>query len=145
MVAIKIQSLDDIVKAYLENLGFKKNALTKASEEVKKLLEGRVNNDNVLSSLDDLTVASAKQIFDSSGDNAEQLSALFKLSYLTNNGADKWGADIFDHQKITAAMKKQMLEKAICVVPHYQMSEMKPQVIESAQPQKILSHFLRHQ
>ena len=63
MVAIKIQSLDDIVRAYLENLGFRGRRLEDNTGQISAMLGPEFNPDDVSSSLDNLIYGFARKIF----------------------------------------------------------------------------------
>ena len=95
MVAIKIQSLDDIVRAYLENLGFRGRRLEDNTGQISAMLGPEFNPDDVSSSLDNLIYGFARKIFKGKNIDKEQKIALFKFCFMECGGADKWGAEMF--------------------------------------------------
>lgn len=142
MVAIKIQSLDDIVRAYLENLGFRGRRLEDNTGQISAMLGPEFNPYDVSSSLDNLIYGFARKIFKGKNIDKEQKIALFKFCFMECGGADKWGAEMFGARTVPVEIIKEMRSKAIEIVPPYQMSKMLPQVIET--PEQLLGKILHH-
>lgn len=132
MVAIKIQSLDDIIEAYLCGLGFEKKDLKKASELMLEALGTSYNADNVLASLDALLLKTAVNVFPGNNWEQGQQLAMFKLVFLLSKAAQKWGAQALLAGKISEEMKKTFQAQMMCAAPQYHLSHMQPQKIESA-------------
>lgn len=115
MVTIKIQSSEDIIQAYLKTLGFEDIVLT--DEFVAK-----INDKDIVGSLDELLLKQAKRIFDKKM-TKEQMVALLKIAFLTEDTAKKYGLQIFDEDFQLSAFEFR-------VVPEYKISKMLPQVID---------------
>lgn len=143
MVAIKIQSLDDIVKAYLQNLGFEGKRLDSAVGMLLMRLGNDYNADNVLSSLDELIYKSAQQIFEKNKLAKEQKIAMFKLCFLLNDGAQKWDVQVLLGDKIDNKIATLMQEKILQVAPPYKFSVMKPQVIETVDLGEVIEKIMK--
>ncbi len=128
MVAIKIRSLEDIVKAYLENFEF--NA-KKVEQGVQYLITNcQIDHDNVTASLDALLLKKAKKIYPEKVLSNEQKTAMLKLAFVLANGAQEWKVqDLFgsdDNQKLFEKMRA----NAVVPAPEYVLSNMFPQAIE---------------
>ena len=78
MVTIRIQSIDDIICAYLRDLGFdSKTAATEVSGLNKYLLGISDNGDEVISALDEQLYQSAQKLFsDCQLDKPQQIAML---------------------------------------------------------------------
>lgn len=139
MVAIKIQSLEDIVKAYLENLGFSGMNLSCGVEQLMAEQSANFNHDDVLSSLDQLVSKAAAKVFKSKELDKEQKLALFKLCYLRCSGAEKWDVQLLWGEGISDEILDCLRQQEIKIVPPYKMSQMLPQKIETMQPQNLFS------
>ena len=128
MAAIKIRSLEDIVKAYLENFEFS----TKKVEQGVQYLIGncQIDRDNVTASLDALLLKKAKEIYPEKVLSNEQKTAMLKLAFVLADGAKKWEVeDLFNEQDNPELFEK-MRANAIVPAPEYVLSNMLPQAIE---------------
>ena len=90
MVTLKIQSLDDIIRAYLCGLGFAGDKAAATIKQLKTKLTENGDGDAAVEALDHLLYQSARQIFKNSSLDKPQLIALLKFCYLRSNGAQKW-------------------------------------------------------
>lgn len=141
MVAIKVQSLEDIVKAYLENLGFSGMNLSCGVERIMAEKSKAINYDDVLSSLDNLVSQAAAKVFKNKELDKGQKLALFKFCYLRCLGADKWDVQLLWGEGLSNEIAETLREQEIKVVPPYKISHMMPQKIETVQPQNIFLKF----
>lgn len=89
MAALKVQSLDDIVRAYFQTLGFDGENLAKAAAEVLEKYRGDLDGNDVTGSLDKILAGHFKSCFGDEKLNDSQRTAMFKLAFLQINGADK--------------------------------------------------------
>ena len=96
MVTLKIQSLDDIIRAYLCGLGFAGDKAAATIKQLKTKLTENGDGDAAVEALDHLLYQSARQIFKNSSLDKPQLIALLKFCYLRSNGAQKWGGSVFE-------------------------------------------------
>lgn len=144
MVAIKIQSLEDIVEAYLQNLGFCDNKLKEAVTSLVDCCGEQIKSEDVLASLDSLLLKSASAIFKSKNIEPEQKLAQFKLVFLLNDGALKWPPEVLWNQKAAVELAEVFRQFEVRAVPEYKLMPMAPQVIETPQPQKALKRILKH-
>lgn len=141
MVAIKIQSLQDIAAAYLRNLGFEENQIANAVEILLGELGDNYDNDEVLASLDKLILKIANKIFENTALLPGQKVAMFKLGFLLNKGAQKWGAKALLEQGVSSEVMEAMRAKMMSVAPQYKFSRMQPQPIETAHG--VFNNFFR--
>lgn len=141
MVAIKIQSLEDIIGAFLENLGFcgsekqktlaflaaeyEKAGKPELSQFIKKFVSSRVNRIYTMPDWDD-----------------SQKAALFKYVFLSQNLAGKYGYSFFANEQPDEKLLKIMLDNVIEAVPPCHYSEMPRQIIVSPEPGKLLNKVL---
>ena len=109
MVTIKIQSRGDIIGAYLQTLGFDREKAAEVSDGLSGLIDGDLNNgDEIIAALDELLLLTARKIWPLSEYSSEQLTALFKLLYLNNDGAGRWGTLVFSDKEIPEDMHRIM-------------------------------------
>lgn len=144
MVAIKIQSIDDIIKAYLENLSFSRDLSAKLTEKIKPLIADKVEKGaGVLEQLDKILLKSAKDVFADLNMTDEQLIALFKFTFLRAGGAKLWGKDFF-RTKVSEKFKSALQNEVVVNAPVYIMSQMKAQKIESVTAKNFLIKLFSH-
>lgn len=142
MVTIKIQSIDDIIRAYLADLGFDEVQGKKNLAEVKKLLpKDCCSGDEVIRCLDERLKANGQIIFYGSQLADPQMLALARLTYIRAGGAGKWGADILTKDQFNAEMISCLHKEIAESSPNYVLSQMKPQPIE---PAHLLQKIFRH-
>lgn len=145
MVTIRIQSIDNIICAYLQDLGFDDKSAAAETSGLKKCLpQTSENGDEILTALDDCLYQSAQHIFSDSGLNKSQQIAMLKFCFLRSNGAQKWGTQIFNSAKVDDAMKTALLQNTVQVVPNLIPSRMEPQPIEMPQPAKLIRNIFKH-
>lgn len=145
MVTIKIQSADDIIRAYLQSLGFANADVQKNIRFLKdKAGTSLTDGDKIIKALDNIILTSAKKVFCNSSLDDEQLIALFKLCFLQANGADKWGHKIFETLKEDDDIAKSLREYVVYVAPDYVFSQMKPQEIDIPHPSHLLKKIFKH-
>lgn len=132
MVTIKIQSIDDIVAAYLKTLGFSDVQVGMAVPKVLKLMKTELTSgDEIINDLDKLVLTSAKKVFGKTKYANEQLTALFKACYILNDGALKWGETIFWEDKIPKDLVEKFQASNLHQAPDYAFSKMEVQLIET--------------
>ncbi len=144
MVTIKIQSIDDIIAAYLKGLGFTDDGAHKIAPTLRgRLSLSQENGDKVINELDKIVASTAKKIFNDSSLDDEQLVALFKFCVLETKGAQKWGEKIFalkdSDEKIVLALRQEVIH----VAPNYVFSQMKPQEINIPRPSNFLKKIFK--
>lgn len=144
MVTLKIQSLDDIIRAYLCGLGFAGDKAAATIKQLKTKLTENGDGDAAVEALDHLLYQSARQIFKNSSLDKPQLIALLKFCYLRSNGAQKWGGSVFEPSAIDCKMAEQLHQEIIHVAPNYVLSHMEPQPIEIPQPGKLIKKIFKH-
>lgn len=145
MVTIKIQSLDDIVTAYLRGLGFNHQTAQKQISVLKKYLpQDSDSGDEVIRCLDELLYHSAQSIFKDSSLDKPQLIALLKFCYLRSSGAQKWGAQIFESSQLNGEISAALHKEIIHVAPNYVLSHMEPQSIVIPHPGQLITKMFKH-
>lgn len=144
MVTIKIQSQGDIINAYLKTLGFEPEAALQCASDLEKNFDESIKNgEEIITELDKRLLSIARKIWPLSEYEPEQLVALFKLLYLMNDGAAKWGDIIFYDKTIPEDLYKIMASHNMSQAPNYALSQMQPQKIEPAIPQHWFKRLLR--
>lgn len=145
MAAVKIQSLKDVVRAYLKSLGFAGEKLSKAVDYVVRNEMSGFESGDVVAFLDGILLRNIRRNLTENGLKDEQALALFKAAYLIGDGAEKWGVEILNGGEFPAALTEMMIAGFFTVVPEYQMSRMLPQRIEPARslswPRRVLRLF----
>lgn len=143
MVTIKIQSINDIVAAYLKTLGFSDAQVGVAVPKVLKLMKTELTSgDEIINDLDKLILATAKKVFGKTKYANEQLIALFKACYLLNNGATVWGETIFWEDKLPKNLVEKIQTTNLHQAPDYAFSKMEVQLIETNVPDKLFSRIV---
>ena len=96
MVALTIQSADDIVGAYLQTFGFSK---TKAKEQApvlrKQLKLDDAIGDNLVLHLNKHLAKKASDLFPDIKGTEEERAAFIKMAYLRAKGSELWGIDFW--------------------------------------------------
>ena len=126
MVAINIQSADDIIAAYLKYLKFSDKQARKIAAVIK---ENVVGQSDIVQAIDDLLIPQARLVFEGMYLTDEQLVALYKFCFLQAGGAKKWGSDFFKPEP-SPAFAEALRREVMLNAPVYQMSRMLPQRIE---------------
>ena len=101
------------------------------------------NGEEIITELDKRLLSIARKIWPLSEYESEQIVALFKLLYLMNDGAAKWGDIIFYDKTIPEDLYKIMASHNMSQAPNYALSQMQPQKIEPAIPQHWFKRLLR--
>lgn len=145
MVTVKIQSIDDILKAYLKSLGFREDIAQKNISLLKtKINVSQESGDKVIDALDNVLLATAKHIFKDSTLDDEQMVALFKFCFLQAKGAEKWGDKIFETISNDSEIAQVLRKHVVHVAPNYVFSQMKPQEIDIPHPSNLLKKIFKH-
>ncbi len=126
MVAINIQSADDIISAYLKYLKFSDKQARKIAATIK---ESVAEQHDIVQAIDNLLIPQARAIFSGMYLTDEQLAALYKFCFLQAGGAKKWGGDFFK-QEPSPAFAEALRKEVMLNAPGYQMSHMRQQKIE---------------
>lgn len=128
MVAIKVTSADDIIKAYLLSLGYPEETIERPAERIKEFIKKDLdNNADILAVLDAIVLKKAKSAFMFSKNiKNEQVLAMFKLAFILSDGAKYYIFDGDLDAKLMAKMEKNLYVSA----PDCKFSEMHPQKIE---------------
>ena len=137
MVAIKIQRLEDIVAAYLQNLGWSGAALQAGIEKATAVLGTNFDGD-VLKALDEQLLKAAVQVVKTRRLNKEQKLASFKLAFLLAGGGKVWPAEALFQDKIDSGIKEHLQKYLYDTAPDYKISTMIPQPIEMPHPSMLL-------
>lgn len=144
MVTIKIQSQCDIIKAYLETMGFCSEKAANSALKLDQMFDGNIKNgEEIIAELDKRLLQLAHKLWPLTEYDVEQLVSLFKLLYLINNGAEKWGDVVFYDKALPEDLYKVMVSHNITQAPNYALSQMQPQKIEPAIPQHWFKRLLR--
>ena len=126
MVALKIRSADDIVKACLLSLGFSEAQCRNHLFRIRKRLpEGE---DDILRALNDEMAADGRKIFKNCRPDTD-FAALYKFCFLQAGGARKWPAD-FLADNISSTFRRSMRQQYLATSPEITLSSMEPQKIE---------------
>lgn len=137
MVTLKVQSLNDIIEAYCKSLGYDGRDLKKVVKIINERFGSRLNPDDVIASLDAMLLGNIKNYLPATKlDNAQKV-AMFKVVFLLNNGAKKWGEVIFEDKELPKELVVAIVNHRLEVVPEYKVSHMLPQKIEATNPLNI--------
>ncbi len=142
MAAIKIQSLEDIVGAYLKSLGFKDEMLSSAVRFVVTNYLSGFNGGDVIGALDDIVLQNVNVNFGEKLLPDEQKTAWFKAAFLLNDGAQKWGIETLCGKKVSAEAVRVIRSSWLKIVPDYCLSQMKEQKIEPIKTVSLLGKVL---
>ena len=96
MVTIRIQSIDDIICAYLRDLGFDSKTASTEVSGLKKYLPGISDNgDEVISALDEQLYQSAQKLFSDCQLAKPQQIAMLKILLFAKRRRSKMGCQDF--------------------------------------------------
>lgn len=126
MVAINIQSLDDIISAYLKYLRFSDKQARRLAGDIKDRIGVQ---ENVIEAVDRLLLPVAKNIFSDLILTDAQAVSLYKFCFLQAGGAKKWGAEFFKEVP-SVPFRKAIRQEIVINAPVYRISHMKVQEIE---------------
>lgn len=144
MVAIKIQSIEDIIQAYLQCLSFDAKLSAKLAEKIKPFVEKPAENgESIIKLLDDYLLKTARKAFPDENLPDEQLAALFKFCFLRAGGAKVWGKEFY-RSDISEKFKEALNKEKVVNAPVYVMSAMEKQKIEPVIPQNFLHKIFNH-
>lgn len=142
MVAIKIQSLEDIVRAYLKNLGFDGEVLETGVHRLTAEHGETLKKGDVPSALDALIGKAAVKIYKEKSWNTEQKTAMLKFCFVRYDGAQRWGVAALLDDEIPAAVIGELRSLKLLTAPECRMMKMMPQKIEAPQPRKFLGRLI---
>lgn len=143
MVAIKVQSLKDIVIAYFKSIGFSGAKLEKAADVIIKRYSSDFEKNDVICILEQILEKNLEKNFSEVKLEPEQKKAWFKAVFLLLNGADKWGVDAFIGENVDKGYIAQIKGYGLYQIPEYKLSHMEAQKIVSPNPLKMLGRIFR--
>ena len=143
MVAVKVQSLKDIIRAYLQNLGFSGQKLEAAVEDVAACAGDYSDGGSVVDFLDALPVSHMRLQGKFASMTDYQIAALFKLVFIEHDGVRRWGTSPWCQKGLPAEMLVLAERYAADMLPAYQASRMKAQPIESLRPVRWFTRLFR--
>ena len=118
MAAIKIQSLNDIVAAYLKTINVSEALVPEWAAKAEQ--EG-----DVVASLDRLLLPAAEQLYPEKKFDKSQKISGFKLSWLSFGGSE-----LYPEQKLEPEFLAQLKENRFDPAPGYKIQKMIPQPLE---------------
>lgn len=131
MVALKVQSLDGIVTAYAQSLGYQNENLQKTVNFLMDNYAEKLNQEDVIASLDEILYAIVKKYIPTPRGEKTQALSLFKAVFLLNNGAEKCGLALFENGEITPELQQLLKENVLQSAPQIKTSKMDAQKIET--------------
>lgn len=141
MVAIKIQSLEDIIGAFLENLGFSGSEKQKTIEFLAREYD-KASKPDLSLFMQKILIRKAGKIFQMTDWEDCQKVALFKYVFLNKQLATKYGYDFFAKDEPDNKLVEIMQRNILRPVPPCHYSEMPRQIIASPHPGKLLDKVL---
>lgn len=126
MVALKICSADDIIKACLLNLGFSETQCRNHLFRIRKRLPE--NEEDIVRALNNEMAADGRKIFENCRPDTD-FASLYKFCFLQAGGVRKWPAD-FLADNISSAFRRSMRQQYLTTSPEINFSSMEPQKIE---------------
>lgn len=142
MAAIKVQSLNDITEAYFKSLGFNGSGLKNVVKNIMQEYAGKLKDNDVIGSLDGILLEIIKKNFPDNKFPNEQKVAWFKVAFMLNDGAKRWGADVFSKDKFKSDIVEALNKSNLVNVPEYKISYMEVQKIETVAPLRFLDRLL---
>lgn len=118
MAAVKVQSLDDIVSAYLQDL--------RIPAELVPEWAAAVQGDDVIAALNDLLLPTAEQVYPERYFDKAQKIAGFKLVWLSLGGGE-----LHPGQKPGDDLQAALKEKRLVPAPKAEPHKMQPQRLEA--------------
>lgn len=131
MVKVVVRDGREIVRAYLQGLGFGSgcNPDTLINEHPSL----REPNGDIVALLDEIIyTAAAKVLPPQLCENPRHAAALYKALYMELGGAARWGTAPWREDHVNPPYFEEMKKQVFEVVPPYCFSEMPRQVIEPA-------------
>jgi len=138
MVTIKVQSVDDIIKAYLQTLECCSTKKLSVLVPLLKNLLGNLDDKavDVISLLDELVYKKSLTIFGNIKLTKSQMISLCKFCFLESGGFNRWNDELF-LPTTSKNFKSALLEVKISNAPSYKLSHMLAQQIEPIRPKNI--------
>lgn len=143
MVTLRVQSLDDIICAYCQSLGYEGRNLQSVVQMIAGQFGGQLNPEDVIASLDKMLLGNIKKYLPDCQLDNSQKTAIFKAVFLLQNGAKKWGNVIFEKKELPADLQLALREHSLTVAPEFKMSRMRSQKIEVSNPLGIFRKFCK--
>ncbi len=131
MVALKVQSLDGIVTAYAQSLGYRDEGLQKIVNFLMDNYAEKLNQEDVIASLDEILYATVKKFIPTPRGEKMQALAMFKAIFLLNDGAEKCGLALFEKGEISPELQQLLKENVLQSAPQIKASKMDAQKIET--------------
>lgn len=131
MVALKVQSLDGIVTAYAQSLGYRGENLQKIVNFLMDNFAEKLNQEDVIASLDEILYATIKKYIPSPRGEKTQALAMFKTLFLLNDGAEKCGMALFEKGELSSELQQILKENPLQSAPQCKMTKMEVQKIET--------------
>ena len=131
MVALKVQSLEGIVTAYVKSLGFQAVNLQKIVQFLMQNHAQKLNHNDVISSLDEILYQQVKKYLPNQREEKTQALAMFKAIFLLHNGAEISGLSLFEKGEIPSQLQQILTENPLKSAPQIKKSKMDAQKIET--------------
>ena len=131
MVALKVQSLDGIVTAYLQSLGYQGENLQTTLDFLMKNYADKLNQEDVIASMDEILYAAVKKYLPSQRGDKTQALAMFKTLFLLEKGAENCGSALFENGFVTDELQQKLKANPLQAAPQVKMTTMEAQKIET--------------
>ena len=132
MASIKIQSLRDVARVYLQTLGYPTSGLT--DDDISSFLSAAdirsETAEELVCRVDEILFDNALKIFNDISFEKSQTVAYFKLFFSTFDGAKICPVKDLVKGKIPPELVRKMQQQAVVNAPEYQFERMKPQTID---------------
>lgn len=132
MAAIKIQSLHDVARVYLQTLGYSISELT--DDDISFFLSATTlrsqTAEEFVHKADDILFDNALQVFNDISFEKEQTVAYFKLFFSIFEGAKVCSVKALVKGQLPPELRQKMQQQAVLNAPEYNFDHMKPQKIE---------------
>ena len=143
MVALKIQSVNDVVAAYVQSFGYSDAEAQVLTAEIMQNYAEKLNADDLLSSLNEIVYQKIKPLF-AHAKNSEKTQnlALFKALFLMHDGAKICPTQLFDDKPLPAQLVEKINFDELKNAPLIKRSQMEAQKIEPIEFWKTLGQLL---
>lgn len=132
MAAIKIQSLRDVTRVYLQTLGYQMSELT--DDDISSFLSAAdirsETAEELVRKADEILFDNALKVFNDIYFEKEQTVAYFKLFFSIFDGAKTCTVKDLIKGKIPPELVQKMQQQAVVNAPEYHFEHMKPQTID---------------
>ncbi len=143
MVTIEVHTAEDVIRAYLEVLGFHSDVLDKAVRYLKKEIDfSGVRGDSIPILLNARIASVAQIVFPEKKTTISQV-ALIKDIFLTNGGVDLWGIEILKADAVSSDFVVWARRCRIDPMPEIMTAKMEKQKISLLHPAHMLKKILR--